>query len=72
MQTDYFRRNIRSIAHQMRRLATVARYKGRFVDFLARRPNLLYEFWADANRGDVPADIVVRPNFDNSPMTAPS
>ncbi len=71
MQTSYFRRNIRSIAHQMRRLSTVARYKGRFVDFLARRPNLLYEFWADANRGDVPSSVVIQPNFDNSPLSMP-
>jgi anaerobic magnesium-protoporphyrin IX monomethyl ester cyclase len=69
MNTDGFRRHIRLIAHQMRRLHTIARAKGRVVDFVARRPNLLYEFWADANRGDVPADIVLQPNFDSSPLS---
>ena len=37
----------------------------------ARRPNLLYQFWADTNRDEVPTHAVMQPNFDNSPFSQP-
>jgi radical SAM superfamily enzyme YgiQ (UPF0313 family) len=71
LDTDLYRRNVRRFARQMRRLRTAARAKGRVVDFLARRPNLIYQFWADTNRAEMPVDAVIQPNFDSSPFSQP-
>jgi len=71
MKTDAFRRNIRTFARQMRRVRTIARAKGRLVDYVARRPNLVYQFWADTNRAEMPAEAVLQANFDNSPFSQP-
>jgi anaerobic magnesium-protoporphyrin IX monomethyl ester cyclase len=71
IQTDFFRRNVRQFARQVRRVRTVARAKNRVADFLARRPNLLHQFWADTNRDEIPAGVVLQPNFDNSPFSQP-
>jgi len=71
MHTESFRRNLRSLAHQMRRIRILARAKGRLIDYLARRPNLVYQFFADANRVEEPIDVVIQPNFDNSPFSQP-
>ena len=71
MESAVFRTHIRQFARVMRRVRTLARVKGRVVDALVRRPNLLYQFWRDANRHDTPFDVVVQPNFDNSPLAAP-
>ena len=71
METDFYRRNIRGLTRQMRRVRKVARAKGRLVDRLARRPNLLQQFFDDSNRDEVPAGGTVQPNFDNSPFSQP-
>lgn len=72
IETDYYRRNIRSLAQQVRRLRKVARMKGRFVDYLSGRPNLVHQFWADSNRAEVPLGTVLQPNIDNSPFSQPA
>jgi anaerobic magnesium-protoporphyrin IX monomethyl ester cyclase len=72
IETDMYRRNVRGFAHQMRRVRTVARLKGRLVDYFAGRPNLVHQFWADTNRGEVPAGVVQQPNFDSSPFSQPA
>lgn len=71
IKTDYFRNNVRGFAHQMRRIRKVARAKSRVVDYLAGRPNLVYQFWADTNRAEMPAGTVLQPNFDSSPFSQP-
>jgi len=66
-----FRTHIYWFARLMRRMRVAARVKSRIVDAILRRPNLLYQFWADANRHDTPVEVIVQPNLDNSPFSAP-
>jgi uncharacterized heparinase superfamily protein len=72
IETDFYRRNLRMLAHQMRRVRTIARAKSRVVDYFRRRPNLGHMFWADGNRAENPADVIIQPNFDNSPFSQPA
>ncbi|GIW39962.1 MAG: hypothetical protein KatS3mg076_0539 [Candidatus Binatia bacterium] len=67
----FFRKHIRLFARVLRRVQKLARWKGRVVDALAGRPNLLWQYWADTNRKDTPTDVVVQPNFDSSPLSVP-
>lgn len=72
METAVFRRRVRDFARVMRRVRAAARWKTRLVDALAGRPNLLYQYWADTNRGDAPAQLNLQPNVDSSPLSAPA
>jgi radical SAM superfamily enzyme YgiQ (UPF0313 family) len=66
MRSGVVRRHVYTFARIMRRVRAAARLKGRLVDTILRRPNLLHQFWADTNRMDTPAEITVQPNADNS------
>jgi anaerobic magnesium-protoporphyrin IX monomethyl ester cyclase len=71
MELPLFRKYVYQFARVMRRVGAVARVKSRVVDALIRRPNLLYQYWADSNRDDTPTDVLAQPNFNNSPFSAP-
>ncbi|MCK6556416.1 B12-binding domain-containing radical SAM protein [Candidatus Binatia bacterium] len=70
MRTAYYRQNLRFLAHQMRRVRTIAYAKTRVVDYLARRPNLAYQFWADGARVETPIEVAAAPAFEYSPASA--
>ena len=60
MGARFFRCQIRQFARAMRRVRAAARWKSRVFDAVAGRPNLLYQYWADTNRTDVPVEITAR------------
>jgi radical SAM superfamily enzyme YgiQ (UPF0313 family) len=71
MKGNLVRRHIRQFARLMRRVRALARWKTRQVDRLVGRPNLLEQYFLDTNRDDTPAEPVVHPNFDQSPLSVP-
>jgi anaerobic magnesium-protoporphyrin IX monomethyl ester cyclase len=62
--------NIQRFAQLARQIRDLSRFKMRIVDTVARRPNLLYQYWANTNRDDAFPSAFIQPNFDNSPLGA--
>jgi hypothetical protein len=71
MDSELLRKHVYQFARVMRRVRKLARWKSRIVDAVIGRPNLLYQYFADANRQERQIDAVIQPNFDNSPFSMP-
>jgi hypothetical protein len=71
LRSDLLPRHIHRFVALMRRVCAAARLKGRAVNWLRRRPDLFQQLWMNTNRKGSTAELVVQPNFDNSPLSIP-
>ena len=65
------RDHIDKFVRLMRAVRVTARAKTRAMHSLRGQPDLFQQHWLNANREASAAELVIQPNFDNSPMTTP-
>src|SRR5207248_9358608 len=71
LDSPAFTRNHLRFAQLARQLRQVSRWKTAVGDRLARRPNLLRQYFENTNRDQACGDALIQPNFDNSPFSRP-
>jgi radical SAM superfamily enzyme YgiQ (UPF0313 family) len=70
-RSGLMRDNIHAFIRLMRAVRVTARGKTRALNWLFGRPDLFHQHWRNANRETSAAELVIQPNFDNSPMSSP-
>ncbi|GIW44480.1 MAG: hypothetical protein KatS3mg077_1762 [Candidatus Binatia bacterium] len=72
MNNGFVKEHVRQVARATRWVQRLARWKTRQVDRIAGRPNLLEHFDRNTNREDHPAEPIIHPNYDLSPLSSSS